>query len=250
MRHTKLVISTVASVLFGIGAASAADLPARTYSKAPVMAAPVMTWTGLYIGAEGGGGWGRDNWFYPGPVTFTNHGISGGVAGGVIGYNWQAPGTNWVFGVEGNLDWANLRGSALCPAPAFNCTSTMDSLYTATGRIGYALSSALLYVKGGGAWTRDRDRTYVVATGVLNSSSSNDRSGYTVGAGAEYMFAPNWSAKLEYDYADFGTSHMQLLTPAGAIDTAGGTDVRLTVNTVKAGVNYHFNWGGPVVAKY
>jgi outer membrane immunogenic protein len=239
------------SAVIGIGTASAADLPARTYTKAPaVVPPPVINWTGLYIGVEGGGGWGRDNWFYPTPVTFTNHNISGGVAGGVIGYNWQAPGTNWVFGVEGNLDWAHLSGSGTCPTATFSCYSNLDSLFTATGRIGYAWSSALLYVKGGGAWTRDNDRVYTIATGALFSSSNNDRSGYTVGAGLEYMFAPNWSAKIEYDYADFGTSHMQLITPAGAIDTAGGTDVRLSVNTVKAGINYHFNWASPVVAKY
>src|SRR5580698_1192695 len=108
--------------VIGIGTASAADLPARTYTKAPaVVPPPVINWTGLYIGVEGGGGWGRDNWFYPTPATFTNHNISGGVAGGVIGYNWQAPGTNWVFGVEGNLDWAHLSGSGTCPTATFSC---------------------------------------------------------------------------------------------------------------------------------
>ena len=248
---TKLIVSAAAVLLAGVSAASAADLAARPYTKAPVVApTPVVNWTGLFIGVEGGGGWGRDNWFYPGPGTTTNHDISGAVAGGVIGYNWQAPGSNWVFGVEGNLDWADVKGSALCPNPTLNCSSSIGTLFTATGRVGYAWSSALFYVKGGGAWTQDRDRVNSVATGALFSSSNNNRSGYTVGVGLEYMFAPSWSAKVEYDYADFGTSHMQLVTPAGGNDTAGGTDVRLDVNTVKVGINYHFNWGGPVVAKY
>ena len=103
-------------------------------------------------------------------------------------------------------------------------------------------------MKGGGAWTNDKYAVSTAATGALRESGSASRDGWTVGAGLEYMFAPNWSAKVEYDYYDFGNKSTLLVSPAGV---AGDTiNSKLTVNTVKAGVNYHFNWGGPVVAKY
>jgi outer membrane immunogenic protein len=244
----KIALATTALII-GTVSASAADMAAKARPMAAPIA-PITNWTGLFIGIEGGGGWGRSDWTYVGPLTFTNRDIDGALAGGVIGYNWQAPGSNFVIGVEGNLNWADINGSALCPNPAFACSSRLDSLFTATGRLGYAWNSLLLYVKGGAAWTHEKYETTVVGTGALFSSASNDRVGYTVGAGLEYMFAPNWSAKVEYDYADFGTKRMQLVTPAGVLDTPPGTDVRLDLHTVKAGINYHFNWGGPVVARY
>lgn len=104
-----------ASIILGIGAASAADLPARTtYSKAPAMVAEVYNWTGFYIGVQGGGGWGTSKeTFFNAPNTpafagTQNYDISGGMAGGVAGYNWQMG--SWVFGVEGDYNWSNIAG--------------------------------------------------------------------------------------------------------------------------------------------
>jgi outer membrane immunogenic protein len=245
-------ILLAAAGLFAISAlapAMAADLAARPYTKAPA-AAVVLSWTGFYVGAEGGGGWAKDDWTLPlaGGITAARTDISGATAGGVIGYNWQMP-SNVVLGIEGNLDWADIAGTSTCISnPALTCRSRLDATYTVTGRLGYAFSSALLYVKGGGAWTNDKYTVITTATGALLESGSASRDGWTVGAGLEYMFAPNWSAKVEYDYYDFGNKSTLLVTPAGVgLDTVNS---KLTVNTVKAGVNYHFNWGGPVVAKY
>ncbi len=237
------------SALLTSGAA-AADIAARPYTKAPVAVAPAMSWTGFYIGAEGGYGWGKDDWRIPtaGNILASRTDISGGTAGGVIGFNWQSA-SNIVIGVEGNLGWADINGSSACITNVtLNCRSQLDSMFTATGRLGYAFNSALLYVKGGGAWTRNNYSVTTVAGGVLVESGSANREGWTVGAGLEYMFAPNWSAKVEYDYYDFGSKTTALVSPAGV--TGDIISSSLTVNTVKAGVNYHFNWAGPVVAKY
>jgi outer membrane immunogenic protein len=96
----------------------------------------------------------------------------------------------------------------------------------------------LLYVKGGFAWANNRMSVSVVAP-AFTASESKTHTGWTIGAGIEYMFAPNWSAKAEYMYADYGSERY-----------AGVVDVGATVHTIKAGINYHFNWGAPVVARY
>ena len=194
---------------------------------------------------------GPDSLFFPGPLTTTGRfDTSGGIAGGVVGYNWQAPGTSWVFGVEGNFDWANISGSATCPNVIFNCRTNLNEIFAGTARIGYAWSSALLYVKGGYAWTNDRADVVVPATGAINDSTGRTgRDGYTLGAGVEYMFAPNWSAKVEYDYYNFNSKTLSANTPAGVF-VENITLTNYSVNSLKAGINYHFNWGGPVVARY
>jgi outer membrane immunogenic protein len=246
----KLLLATVGLTALGMAPALAADLPARTYSKAPAAVAPISNWGGFYLGAEGGGGWGTDRWNLPlfASVAAARTDISGATAGGVIGYNWQLP-NSLVLGVEGNLDWADIHGSSTCISnPTLTCRSKLDSMFTATGRLGYAFGPALLYAKGGGAWTRDKYTVSNLAGGALVESGSATRDGWTVGAGLEYMFMPNWSAKIEYDYYDFGNKTTTLVAPTGV--TGDTINSKLTVNTVKAGINYHFDWGRPVVAKY
>jgi outer membrane immunogenic protein len=249
----KLLSGAVGLLAAGLAApASAADLPARTYTKAPMMApSPMVDWSGFYIGAEGGGGFGSDRLFFPAAGTSTGRfDTSGAIAGGVIGYNWQAPGSSWVFGVEGNFDWADIGGSTVCPNVAFNCGTNLNEIFTGTGRIGYAWNSVLMYAKGGYAWTNDRADVFVPGTGAIGDSTGRaGRDGYTLGVGLEYMFAPNWSAKVEYDYYNFGGKTMNGNTPAGVF-IEPITMTNYSVNAVKAGINYHFNWGGPVVARY
>jgi outer membrane immunogenic protein len=111
-----------------------------------------------------------------------------------------------------------------------------------TGRLGFTAGAALFYAKAGYAWA---DNRVSFAVGPLALRESKVHSGWTAGAGAEYMFAPNWSAKVEYMYADYGTeNYFRTFAPAT------GLDFGVTTHTVKGGINYHFNWGGPVVAKY
>ena len=152
----------------------------------------VYNWTGFYIGANGGGGWGHS--FWGGQSTGMN--LSGGQVGGTAGYNWQYG--NAVFGVEGDLDWSNLKGSAtttLCPG---GCSTSDSWLSTVRGRLGYAFGGVLPYVTGGLAVGDIRAAT----PGFAGASTTN--AGWTVGGGLEVALPGNWSAKAEYLHVDLG----------------------------------------------
>jgi len=233
--------------------ASAADLPARApITKAPIMAPVLYNWSGFYIGANGGGAWAHKCWTalppaFVVPTAEGCHDATGGVAGGQIGFNWQTG--PLVLGIEAQGDWAQLTGSNVSLAfPLTTNRTRINSIFDVTGRVGYAWDAALLYVKGGGAWVRDRYDNRVTATGVLNDSASETRSGWVFGAGFEYGFSPNWSVGVEYDHFDFGSRNVNFSTPAGVLNI---TDrVRQDVDMVKAKLNWRFGWGGPVVARY
>lgn len=256
MQLNKLVVMALATTSLGLAApASAADLAARPYTKAPMVApAPIYTWTGFYAGVQGGGGWGRsDETFFnapnaPGFTPTQRYDISGGFVGGVFGYNWQSGPA--VFGIEGDYHWADISGRS-----AEITAGAGDTYYTKIrgfgdikGRIGYSTGPALLFVSGGAAVGDIQHRYDRGLLGPAFGAVQNDwRWGWTVGAGAEYMFAPNWSAKVEYNYIDFGKSTIQYNNPLVFTNRSEWND---TVHTVKAGVNYHFNWGSPVVARY
>ncbi len=132
--------------------------------------------------------------------------------------------------------------------------SQVDFLGTVTGRVGWAFDRTLLYVKGGGAVADDRYRATCevafggCAAGATFSRADQSRWGWLVGAGVEWAFAPNWSAKLEYNYMDFGRENVNF---SGAFAGSTFTDrIDQQVHVVKAGINYRFNWGGPVMAAY
>ena len=136
----------------------------------------------------------------------------------------------------------------LSPAPAESVQTPpqlADQFGSVTGRLGYSFGPTLLYAKGGYAW-KDNDNISVVSGGVpvAFTTDNNHKDGYTVGAGLEYMFAPSWSAKAEYQYYNFGST--TFTSPAPIV----GSHFRDDEHTVKAGVNYRFGWGGPVAAKY
>jgi outer membrane immunogenic protein len=244
----------------GIGAlavtsqASAADLAARPYTKAPAMIAAVYDWSGFYIGLNGGGGSSRNCWNLTADngVALANtpregcHDATGGLAGGQVGYRWQS--ASWVFGVEAQGDWANLKGSsasatALIP---FNNRTKIDGIGLFTGQVGYAWSNILLYVKGGAAVTDNKYSNVFTATGVVFTTSSDTRWGGTVGAGIEVGFAPNWSVAVEYDHLFMGTPN--IVFPASAIAVSRADNIRQDVDIATVRVNYR--WGGPVIAKY
>jgi outer membrane immunogenic protein len=235
---TKYLLTGVALLALAAVPAQAADLGARAYNKAPVMAAPLYNWSGFYVGGHIGGAWTNDNFV-------GNTGDSGGFMGGVqVGADWQvAP--NWVLGIEGQYSWTDINSAGLV-APGFAATQSTDGLGSVTGRIGYTWGPGLLYFKGGWGWA---DRSLGVATApagvpVLFTGNGNNDSGYTLGAGLEWMFSPNWSAKVEYQYYNF--DRRSFLTPAPLV----GVRLNDDVNSVKVGLNYRFNWAGPVVARY
>ncbi|PWE78592.1 membrane protein [Bradyrhizobium sp. SUTN9-2] len=222
--------------VFAIAApASAADLAARPYTKAPAPVASVYNWTGFYLGIVGGGAWENSS---------DDPRMQGGFVGGTVGYNWQT--SNVVFGIEADGAWADVNasatglvdfGGALVPTTV---SSRIDALGTVRGRIGWLASpSVLLYATGGYAWINNK--ISVSAPPVLSLSESQFHSGWTVGAGVEAMFAPNWSVKGEYLYRSLGGETYF----SGVFPVNTGT---LDLHTVQVGVNYHF--GGPVVAKY
>jgi outer membrane immunogenic protein len=242
----------VSASLIALGAAvpaMAADLAARPYTKAPPMIASIYDWSGFYVGANGGWGSSRNCWDFVTPAgAFVAaegcHDATGGVAGGQIGYRWQA-GT-WVFGLEAQGDWADLKGSnASLAFPGFTNQSKVNAFGLFTGQIGYAFNNVLFYVKGGAAVTSNKYNSYT--GGALAASTGDDtRWGGTVGAGLEYGFAPNWSAAVEYDHLFMQDKTYSFVTPAGAFF---GTDrIRQDVDLVTVRVNYKF--GGPVVARY
>ncbi|HEY0331781.1 MAG TPA: outer membrane protein [Rhodopseudomonas sp.] len=237
----KFLLGTVALVAMAATVpAFAADLGARTYTKAPAyVAAPIYNWTGFYIGGHVGGAFVGDDSIGTGATRSSDGTFLGGVQGG---YDYQfAP--NWVLGVEAQYSWLDQGTDPVVVGGVYSFSDKQKGLGSVTGRIGYTWGPALLYVKGGYAFA-DYDTTVtIVGTGAAAGVSSKS-DGYTVGGGLEYLFTQNWSGKIEYQYYNFGNT--SFITPGLVV--GGFTN---DVHSVKAGLNYRFNLGGaPLLAKY
>ncbi|MFL6819658.1 MAG: outer membrane protein [Bradyrhizobium sp.] len=249
----KKFLLAAAGALTMISSASAADLAARPYTKAPPpMVAALYDWSGFYLGINGGGAWSHKCWDIApvvlGPLLPEGcHDASGAVVGGQIGYRWQA--SSWVFGLEAQGDWADISGSRvsqqffLVPGDT-DSRSRINSFGLFTGQIGYAWNNALFYLKGGAAVAGDRYDHRFVGTNVLIDSVRETRWGGVVGVGLEYGFTPNWSIGIEYDHMFMGERTLDFRDGAGVIST---TDrIRQDVDMVTARLHYRFNWGAPV----
>jgi outer membrane immunogenic protein len=261
----KFLLGTVGLLALGLaGPASAADLPARTYTKAPVMMPALYDWSGFYFGINGGWGSSHNCWDATAIATIGIvpperegcHDATGGLVGGHAGFRWQS--NAFVFGLEAQGDWADLSGqslSALVPAPNINNRTRVDAIGLFTGQAGYAWNNVLWYVKGGAAVTHNRydDLTTVallfppVGAGAVVGSSGDTRWGGVVGTGLEVGFASNWSLGLEYDHLFMGNHSVFIPFPGGLVPSI--TDnIRQDVDMVTARISYR--WGGPVIAKY
>jgi opacity protein-like surface antigen len=217
--------------------AHAADL-----TNAPPPAPAAYSWTGAYVGVNFGGVFNREDVTTPFGLAATNPG--GAVGGAQLGYNYQF--SSWLLGIEAEFDGTDAQGSTnfVGPATAGPGTSTSLAVFgdhrwyaTLSGRVGYAMGSLLLYAKGGGAWMNADYKLGVTTSGVtVNSSIANTRTGWNAGVGLEYPLFPKWSAKLEYDYLDFGTSTLNLA------DVAIPASFKTQVNEIKIGLNYHFGY--------
>jgi outer membrane immunogenic protein len=208
-----------ASLLVMAASASAADLPARMPAKAPVYVPPMgYSWSGFYVGLNGGGGFGRSE--FNGTLPSGSFDTSGGLFGLTLGYNWQnGP---WVWGLEGDIDWSNLKGSAACGGTT--CYARNDYLSTMRGRVGYAFDRWMPYITGGAAI--GNVKTSIAGIGDTN----NTKVGWTVGAGLEASIAGPLTAKVEYLHVDLGDA-----------DTAlPGTSTSFSADIVRAGLNYKF----------
>jgi outer membrane immunogenic protein len=222
----------VKSILLGVavalvaGTAFAADMPV----KAPPMAPPAPTWTGTYIGINGGYGWATTNHSDFGAFNSGDFNHNGGLAGVTYGGNWQAG--HVVLGFETDLDWANLNGStsvAACSAGGGTICFTKDKWFsTERMRAGWDFDGWLVYGTLGAAFADVKaGQNGCVICG------EKTRGGWTAGVGVETMFWHNWSAKVEYLHYDLGNDiTYNFATPVKVRDNG---------DLVRAGINYHFD---------
>jgi len=218
--------------------ANAADLPTKSYAPAPAVM-QVYNWTGLYVGVNGGYGWGSQD-----PLTLvsnrfdrTSFSTSGGMFGGTMGAQIQQ--SYVVLGLEGDLDWANIKGSGVATPNiagvaqpiTLNIASNINAVGTVRARVGVAMNNWLFYGTGGAAFIKSSANGSSIAgvpcgtVGVLaNCSASAWRPGLAAGLGVEWGFTQNWSAKLEYLYI-------------ASVGSGVSTD---HLNTIRAGLNYRF----------
>jgi outer membrane immunogenic protein len=257
MTNSKPVLSAAAviGVIISVSAASAADLGAVPYAKAPPLVAidPVISWAGFYAGLNAGGVWAHSditdiNGYAAAalPATVTSINTNGFLAGGQAGYNWQA--SNFLFGLEADGGYMDLGGTTPLTGTASGTRVGLRSgaYIDFTGRLGITYDRALFYVKGGYALLDDAS-SFSTVTGSFSSLTRHSTdSGYTIGAGAEYKFAPNWSAKVEYLHYDFGNVLGYTVFSAGGAPFLFNQNLR--IDTVKAGLNYSF--GSPILARY
>ncbi len=252
------MFSLVAIGALVAGPALAADL--RMPVKAPpAQVEPVLSWTGFYIGANAGVDWFNKDWSIPlTPINIAGgcpgcpkpaggHAASSLLAGGQVGFNYQID--KFVIGAEAQADWTQLEASNVDVSATFITDhSKTDSLGTIAARGGVAWGPALLFVKGGGAWAHDKFWTST-ATIPIAQSLSETRWGWMIGGGIEYAFWNNWSVKIEYDHLDLG-SRRETLAPVAAGVLPFEYDVKQTIDLVQVGVNYRFNFAGPIAARY
>jgi outer membrane immunogenic protein len=244
--------------------ASAADLAARPYTKAPApMVAAVYDWSGFYIGINGGGGWSHKCWDTTTPVVLPGfliatvivppgpeccHDASGGVVGGQLGYRWQSGA--WVFGLEGQGDWADIRGSnasIYAPFAGSSNRTKIDAIGVVTGQVGYAWNNVLFYVKGGAMGVSDKYEGYVTATNVVFDRASETRYGGAVGAGIDFGITPNVIVGVDYVHGFLGSRDITFTSVAtGAISRID----RIRQDVDMATVRLSYKFGGPVIAKY
>ncbi len=219
----RIFLATIALVFAGTAGAFAADLPRAMppAAKAPVFV-PGFTWTGFYVGINGGYGWGNSDWNgFPGSAD-----ASGALLGATAGYNWQV--NSLVFGLEGDLAWSNMRGSFASLTCPLGCETRNNWLGTVRGRVGVAMDRFMPYVTGGVAFGDVEARP----AGFAGVSEVN--AGWTVGGGIEAALGANWSAKLEYLYVDFGSVN------CSTVACGLPTDVDMRSNVVRAGLNLRF----------
>ena len=226
----RMYLGIASSVILASSAAALADgMP----SRGPSCCAP-YSWAGFYLGANVGAAWGdlttrdRDE----NNVTFKNRSTDV-FGGGQIGFNLQRG--NWVFGPEVDLGGMGLSHTAIEPGDTHIRSRIESGFYgDVTGRLGYAFGPTLLYGKGGFAFTEG---------GISNTdvgeftAKVTGLTGWTAGGGIEYKINPAWSLKAEYLHFDFGSERIVNHSDGDRYDN------KLSIDTVKVGVNFHFGEG-------
>ena len=229
-----ILLAVLATTALGSASALAADLPQRPVSRAaPMMApTPVSTWTGCYVGGNLGGAFGNASASAGGgEVSGDGSGFAGG---GQVGCDYQFSG-GWVIGFRDMFDGtSNKKSGTFAAGPLANDVANFNNQWfdTLTARLGYAMQpNWLLYFQGGAAWVHTS--TNVTAAGIQIAQGSNSRTGWTIGGGVEWMFAPHWSTFLEYNYMDTGQNTV-------ASTLGNSVTYKATQSTVLVGLNYRF----------
>ncbi len=239
--HSAFIKGTLVGVLLGgvpFGAARAADKPLALPVKAPRVQ-PYFDWSGLYIGAHAGYGWGRAQGILSDPLPAAIPHAYGAINGGVqAGYNVVLP-SRILLGVEADITFPNyLESNGLVSSPrtrSFGFVEQMDFTGTLRARVGYAAQSWMVYATGGFAW--EGARFVSDLSQGLEEKTLQLRTGWAAGAGVEYAIDPLWSARLEYLYRDFGSADVRL--PSGAHYTS-----TLNFQTLRIGLNRKIDWPG------
>src|SRR6267378_2439206 len=244
MSSSKSVAALAFTAALGAGAASAADLAARPYTKAPAYDDTVYNWGGFYVGGHVGGSWTNQGWTNAADTAafgdlspgqgFRQRG-TGVFGGGQVGYNWQA--SNYVFGLEDTVSGMDNRGSALNRVFGTGLDDQFswrtNWMATVTGRVGYAVANNLFYAKGGYA-------------GVNNQLSVVDVAPPATGSGSVTQWHNGWIVGLEYDYSAFETKRYQLAGTAPGVYAfdAKPRDIQSVV------VRFNYKLGAPGYAPY
>ena len=197
---------------------------------------PIFSWTGFYLGANLGAGWGNLDASVPFAAGNWSVGETAFIGGGQLGYNWQTG--NFVLGVEWDFDWTNANktsGIVTVNGVGLQATGGWDWTSTISARLGYAVDHWLWYAKVGAGWNKN---SVTVATpgNIVFASGSNTSAGWLVGAGVEYAFTNNWTGKIEYTY--LGLSDYNFAATVAGVNTI--VNVSPNIQTLKFGVNYKF----------
>jgi outer membrane immunogenic protein len=235
-----LFAGTLALATFG--QALAADLPpAAPPPRAPAAyvpaVAPTYNWGGFYIGVNGGGAFGTTNWTSSTLVggTTGDFNMNGWLVGGTIGANFQA--SQLVFGIEGDLDWTNIKGSNSTACGLVSCQTANTYIGTARGRIGFAADRVLIFATGGAAF--GNIEMGFTSPSISTTYDTVNKVGWTGGGGVEVAFGDNWTGKIEYLYTSLGSATCTTVLNCGG----SGTSVSFNSSLVRAGLNFKFGGG-------
>jgi outer membrane immunogenic protein len=235
----KPIIFAVVAFLAGVGRVMAADMPQAAPVPPPVYFPAYYNWSGIYLGVNGGYGFGQSNWTNAG-VSTGSFNTNGFLVGGTLGANYQTG--PYLVGFEGDIDWSSVQGSssaaacvALGAAAGTTCQTKSPWLGTARARVGYAFDRLLVFGTGGAAFSG--------LQAILNPGGSispgPSQLGWTAGAGVEYAFTDAVSAKVEYLFVNLGTVACPTATGCGPF---ASHSFSFSENLVRAGVNYRFSW--------
>ncbi len=183
----------------------AADAP--VYKGPAPVAVALFNWSGFYVGAQAGYGWGNTNRTYTDGYSPPTLNINGWVLGGYLGYNFLVS-PSFLLGIEGDINWASVRGSGFDPVPVYNLSAEAKWLGSIRGRLGFAADRALFFVTGGWAWA---NYDHFISAPAVTFNGTHD--GWTMGGGLEWAFANNILGRVEYRYYDFARKNYPASAP-------------------------------------